>query len=722
MSSPPPPAVPPPSARPSTRHLSTAPPPLPHFPMSSPSSLCCTALRPSARPSTRHLSAPLPLPHSPMSSPPPSTALHRCPLPFVISMPRHRCPALPCPPHRLLLLRCAAALCTPLHSPSQRPAAAAAPLSHVLSTSSLCCVVPLPSVRPSTRHLSAPLPLPRSPMSSPPSPSAALRHRPLHALHSPSQHPTATAPLSHVLPTTSLCCAAPPPSARPFTRHLSALLPLPRSPMSSPPPPFAALRCRPLCAPPLTISVSCCCCHPVLPCPSHLLPLQCCAAAFCHSSSQRPTAAAPLSHVLPTSSFCCTAPPPSVHPSTRHPSALPLLPRSPMSSPPPPSAALRRYPLRAPPLTISAPCCHRGPTLPCPPHLLLLLCPAAALCAPPPLAISVPCCRCCPTPMSSPPPSAVLCRPPLRASPLTISAPHHCHPNPPCQFHLSPIMGTTNEALEAEIAAEQLRLNIEDDEHWTSQDYGDTIVQQALADFPEEKPLTETDKQLIEAAEAITQNSIKEGTHTGHTRIIQCFIKFMLQSKPNWAAVWRKPKAALTFFYKSLHPDESVTEWWVDKSTGDCYGLPTRSPVVSQFMLGLEKTKAAAGEISQSARALTLEDMQNLHKHCLERPDQTLGEYQAGIVRYTVYLFAWLLLLRIEEAVSLKFESIDLPPGECCHFEVRLLTRKTAQTGISHTWKLFANDEDPRICPVHAIIRLARLYGESVAPTGPLFF
>ncbi|KIJ39710.1 hypothetical protein M422DRAFT_257541 [Sphaerobolus stellatus SS14] len=79
-------------------------------------------------------------------------------------------------------------------------------------------------------------------------------------------------------------------------------------------------------------------------------------------------------------------------------------------------------------------------------------------------------------------------------------------------------MCTTNKTLEAEIAAEQLRLNIEDDEHWTSQDYGDTIVQQALADFPEEKPLTETDKQLIEAADAITHNSIKEGTHTGHTR------------------------------------------------------------------------------------------------------------------------------------------------------------------------------------------------------------
>ncbi|KIJ23909.1 hypothetical protein M422DRAFT_104239, partial [Sphaerobolus stellatus SS14] len=130
--------------------------------------------------------------------------------------------------------------------------------------------------------------------------------------------------------------------------------------------------------------------------------------------------------------------------------------------------------------------------------------------------------------------------------------------------------------------------------------------QQALADFPEEKPLTETDKQLIEATEAITRNSIKEGTRTGHTRIIRCFIKFMLQSKPNWVAV--------------VTPESPYeVQLFITKN----YGLPTCSPVVSQFMLDLEKTKAAAGEISQSAHALTLEDMQNLHKHCLERPDQT---------------------------------------------------------------------------------------------------
>lgn len=97
------------------------------------------------------------------------------------------------------------------------------------------------------------------------------------------------------------------------------------------------------------------------------------------------------------------------------------------------------------------------------------------------------------------------------------------------------------------------------------------------------------------------------------------------------------------------------------------------------------------------------------------------------------------MMLRIDEAVSLEFESINIIPRdrERCHspsislpyleshlgayYEVRLKTRKTAQTGVPHTWTLHANDVDTAICPVRALIRLAILYGEEVTPTGPLF-
>lgn len=55
------------------------------------------------------------------------------------------------------------------------------------------------------------------------------------------------------------------------------------------------------------------------------------------------------------------------------------------------------------------------------------------------------------------------------------------------------------------------------------------------------------------------------------------------------------------------------------------------------------------------------------------------------------------------------------------YFEVQLKTRKSAQTGINHVWTLHANDNDPKICPMRALIRLAMLYGENPPLTGPLF-
>jgi hypothetical protein len=50
-------------------------------------------------------------------------------------------------------------------------------------------------------------------------------------------------------------------------------------------------------------------------------------------------------------------------------------------------------------------------------------------------------------------------------------------------------------------------------------------------------------------------------------------------------------------------------------------------------MVGLEKTKAKSGEVSSSARALSLDDMHRLYDHCLN-PSISLAEKRAGIVRY----------------------------------------------------------------------------------------
>ena len=63
-------------------------------------------------------------------------------------------------------------------------------------------------------------------------------------------------------------------------------------------------------------------------------------------------------------------------------------------------------------------------------------------------------------------------------------------------------------------------------------------------------------------------------------------------------------------------------------------GLPTRARVVSEFMIGLEKTKARLGEVSQSARALMLEDIYRLYDHCVGQDMSSKAEKRRGILRY----------------------------------------------------------------------------------------
>lgn len=57
--------------------------------------------------------------------------------------------------------------------------------------------------------------------------------------------------------------------------------------------------------------------------------------------------------------------------------------------------------------------------------------------------------------------------------------------------------------------------------------------------------------------------------------------------------------------------------------------------------------------------------------------------------------------------------------AECC--DISLGTRKSAQTGILHSWRLYANDQDPKLCPVRANILLAKLYGKAANFTGLLY-
>lgn len=48
-------------------------------------------------------------------------------------------------------------------------------------------------------------------------------------------------------------------------------------------------------------------------------------------------------------------------------------------------------------------------------------------------------------------------------------------------------------------------------------------------------------------------------------------------------------------------------------------------------------------------------------------------------------------------------------------------TRKSAQTGDTHRWRLHANDDDPMLCPIRMLILLAELYPTTISYSGPLF-
>ncbi|KAG0693492.1 hypothetical protein DFH29DRAFT_881407 [Suillus ampliporus] len=303
--------------------------------------------------------------------------------------------------------------------------------------------------------------------------------------------------------------------------------------------------------------------------------------------------------------------------------------------------------------------------------------------------------------------------------------------------------------LEKEIADERVRLDLEEavwcDEHL------DGLMTSCLEDFPDDN-----ESKLADYAAGIAQGSITDRTRDGHAR--QAYIVFHKQHNTEWDPTAVTPqtpydirafithkcgekdkgyegkrfstavstRAALSYWYRHCRPNESVTEWRCDETTGVCHetslsshGLPTRARAVSEFMIGLEKMKARSGEVSQSARTLLCEDMHRLNDYCMNAT-RIPEERRWGVVRYTAYLFAWLMLLRIEEVVTLEFSSVEIIPGES-YVEIRLKTRKSAQTGVLHTWRLWANDADPRLCPVQALIRIACLYGSHVPPRGPLF-
>ena len=67
------------------------------------------------------------------------------------------------------------------------------------------------------------------------------------------------------------------------------------------------------------------------------------------------------------------------------------------------------------------------------------------------------------------------------------------------------------------------------------------------------------------------------------------------------------------------------------------YGLPTRSKVVAAYMIGLEKTKARSGELSQSVKAISCSSLKLLHWVCVGDPTLSVAQVRQGIIRWVTW-------------------------------------------------------------------------------------
>ncbi|KAJ7804170.1 hypothetical protein B0H14DRAFT_3486571 [Mycena olivaceomarginata] len=182
------------------------------------------------------------------------------------------------------------------------------------------------------------------------------------------------------------------------------------------------------------------------------------------------------------------------------------------------------------------------------------------------------------------------------------------------------------------------------------------LVTQHLDDFSDNG----IDDNASRYAAKMAKANITDGTRTGHLRILKHYFIFHLRRNKDWDAnrvdeqtpwdiaafITQKcgpvaedtaypystavsTRAALTMWYWGLWPNESTAEWRLDPATNTWHRLPTRSRHVSQFMVGLEKTKAKSGEVSSSARALSLDDMHRLYDHVSTHPSRWLKSGQA---------------------------------------------------------------------------------------------
>jgi len=170
-----------------------------------------------------------------------------------------------------------------------------------------------------------------------------------------------------------------------------------------------------------------------------------------------------------------------------------------------------------------------------------------------------------------------------------------------------------------------------------------------------------------------------------------------------------KIRSCISSFYESL-TNEIIENYSYNEQLERWVGNPSRAKIVRKYMNSLQKRKALAGLKPNSVRAIMQEDLMSFYDRCKKNNDVV------SIRQFCIYVFAFIALLRIEEALNLRLTNIEYSNDR--YITLTLNKRKNAPGGNIKPFILHRNDEEPFLCPVRAYLRWLNVRGN--AP-GPLF-
>ncbi|KAK7691376.1 hypothetical protein QCA50_004775 [Cerrena zonata] len=180
----------------------------------------------------------------------------------------------------------------------------------------------------------------------------------------------------------------------------------------------------------------------------------------------------------------------------------------------------------------------------------------------------------------------------------------------------------------------------------------------------------------------------------------------------------QKMRAAIS--HKFGREFEQYTQRWQESTThpGLFTGNPSLSPTVCQYMISLRRRKAQAGEAVTSARAIDSDTMLKLFTFNINFPQDVLapvsrqadrtdwGGYRVRLMMQTIYIIAFLCLLRFDEVLSITWENVHLEEWEnTFRICLELSVRKTHQFGGIAPFYLYPNYNRPWLCPVYLMAR-----------------